>query len=111
MTKQPIFGALIERENGPPGLGHWDFGHSTLPFDFAQGGEPVEPFRVSDFACLRRSGFAQAGASKLTNQSKGFVCTLMESFLKALSFGWGFFTSRSFENQATKAEQAVAQEQ
>ena len=23
--------------------------HSVLPFDLAQGGEPVEPFRVSNF--------------------------------------------------------------
>jgi len=25
------------------------FDHSVLPFDVAQGGEPVEPFRISNF--------------------------------------------------------------
>jgi hypothetical protein len=40
---------LPDREYAPHGLGHLDFGHSILPFDFAQGGELVEPFRVSDF--------------------------------------------------------------
>ena len=30
-------------------LGHLDFGHLILPFDVAQGGELVEPFRISDF--------------------------------------------------------------
>ena len=30
-------------------LGHLDLGHSILPFDVAQGGELVEPFRISDF--------------------------------------------------------------
>jgi hypothetical protein len=28
-------------------FGRLDFGHSDLPFDFAQGGELVEPFRAS----------------------------------------------------------------
>ena len=27
-------------------LGHLNFGDSNLPFDLAQGGEPVEPFRI-----------------------------------------------------------------
>ena len=40
---------LMDRKDAPHGLGHLDFGHSILPFDLAQGGEPVEPFRVSDF--------------------------------------------------------------
>ena len=31
------------------GFGHCDFEHSDLPFDFAQGGELVEPFRASCF--------------------------------------------------------------
>jgi hypothetical protein len=30
-------------------FGHLNFGHSYLPFDFAQGGELVEPFRISCF--------------------------------------------------------------
>jgi hypothetical protein len=30
-------------------FGHLDFGHLILSFDVAQDGEPVEPFRVSDF--------------------------------------------------------------
>ncbi len=25
-----------------------NFGHCDLPFDFAQGGEPVEPFDICD---------------------------------------------------------------
>jgi hypothetical protein len=28
---------------------HFDFGNSHLPFDFTQGGELVEPFRISIF--------------------------------------------------------------
>jgi hypothetical protein len=39
----------MEREAVPHSLGHLDFDHSILPFDFVQGGELVEPFRVSDF--------------------------------------------------------------
>ena len=62
----------------PSFLDHLNFAHSDLPFDMAQGGESldsardlepveglVEPFRISSFACLRRSGYAQAGASDL----------------------------------------------
>jgi hypothetical protein len=30
-------------------LGNLNFGHFILPFDLAQGGELVEPFRISDF--------------------------------------------------------------
>jgi hypothetical protein len=31
------------------GFEHWNFGHLILSFDFAQDGEPVAPFRISDF--------------------------------------------------------------
>ena len=31
------------------GFCHWNFGNLNLPFDWAQGGELVEPFRASDF--------------------------------------------------------------
>jgi hypothetical protein len=41
--------ALMERKGALHGFGHLGFGHSILPFDAAQGGELVEPFRVSDF--------------------------------------------------------------
>jgi len=37
---------------------HLDFGHSILSFDWAQDGELVEPFRVSDFV-LRIYGFSR----------------------------------------------------
>jgi hypothetical protein len=60
------------------GLGLLNLGHSVLslglnrggkltepPFGLAQGGELVEPFQASDFACLRRSGFAQVGVLSL----------------------------------------------
>jgi hypothetical protein len=30
-------------------FGHSNFEHLNLPFSFAQGGEPVEPFRISGF--------------------------------------------------------------
>ncbi len=30
-------------------FGHLDFGHLDLSFDLAQDGEPVEPFRISNF--------------------------------------------------------------
>ncbi len=30
-------------------LEHSNLGHSVLSFDIAQGGEPVEPFRISIF--------------------------------------------------------------
>jgi hypothetical protein len=39
---------LRGRKDELPGLGHFDFGYSIMPFDFAQGGEPVDPFRASD---------------------------------------------------------------
>ena len=32
-----------------PGFDHLDFGNSDLPFDLAQGGELVEPFRAPGF--------------------------------------------------------------
>ena len=45
-------------------LGHLNFGDSNLPFDLAQGGEPVEPFRIS--ANFIRSGeFRISGLSGL----------------------------------------------
>jgi hypothetical protein len=39
----------MDRKAVPSSLDHLDFGHSILPFDLAQGGEPAEPFRISDF--------------------------------------------------------------
>jgi hypothetical protein len=44
-------------------LGSFKFINSNLPFDLAQGGEPVEPFRVSDFE-IRISGLAGIGDSR-----------------------------------------------
>jgi hypothetical protein len=41
-------------------FGHLDFGNSNLPFDLAQGGELVEPFRISDFL-FRISGLSGLG--------------------------------------------------
>ncbi len=41
-------------------LGHLNFGNSNLPFDLAQGGEPVEPFRISYFE-FRISGLSGLG--------------------------------------------------
>ena len=41
-------------------LGHLNFGDSNLPFDLAQGGEPVEPFRISYFE-FRISGLSGLG--------------------------------------------------
>jgi hypothetical protein len=38
-------------------FGHLNFGDSNLPFDWAQGGELVEPFRISCF------GFCISGLS------------------------------------------------
>ncbi len=49
MTETTSFFGFRVKENVVEGLDHLDFGHSVLPFDSAQGGEPVEPFRVSDF--------------------------------------------------------------
>jgi hypothetical protein len=43
-------------QNGNPALhpfGHLNLDHWILPFDMAQGGELVEPFRISDFQLLR----------------------------------------------------------
>ena len=41
-------------------FGHLDFGHLILSFDSAQDGEPVEPFRISDFEI--RIFYQQSGA-------------------------------------------------
>jgi hypothetical protein len=39
-------------------FGHLNFGHSSLPFDLAQGGELVEPFRVSDLNRIVKQNMA-----------------------------------------------------
>ncbi len=38
--------------------GFVSFGHSSLPFDLAQGGELVEPFRVSDLNRIVKQNMA-----------------------------------------------------
>jgi hypothetical protein len=47
-------------------FGHLNFGHFTLFRNRGPAqrvGSPSEARTISDFACLRRSGFAQAGTS------------------------------------------------
>jgi len=49
-------------------LDHSDFGHLILPFGVAQGGELVEPFRISSFVLriwlrLRRAVFSARDSS------------------------------------------------
>jgi hypothetical protein len=53
-------------------FGHLDFGNSNLPFDLAQGGELVEPFRISDFRFIRvrfKKAFASTPLIKIMSDS------------------------------------------
>jgi hypothetical protein len=76
MTETAYPMLLIDRAGPLHSFGHLNFGHSILPFDFAQdgelveppfdsaqGGELVEPFRVSDFVfriCEIKAGVSYA---------------------------------------------------
>jgi hypothetical protein len=43
-------------------FGILNFGHCDLPFDWAQGGEPVEPFGIW-YLCFGISGLSGLGSS------------------------------------------------
>ena len=105
MTETTYTNSAYGPENGVIQFGSFGSWLFDIALRLAQGGESIdsaqdrepvkrlaEPFRVSDFACLRRSAFAQAGASNLLNQSPAPLHTPGGCFQKAPSFGRGFLT-------------------
>jgi hypothetical protein len=55
-------------------LGHLNYGDSNLPFDLAQGGEPVEPFRIS-------ANFIKSGEFRISGLS-GLGCLTYQNHLR-----------------------------
>ena len=49
MTETDSCSGYLRMSGAETGFGHFDFSASILPFGTAQGGEPAEPFRVSNF--------------------------------------------------------------